>query len=62
MKKDLALLGMPDIKLQNILRITCEVISMSYENRKFDSQTTEAPNSSSWRTNRTPWMTQTKWI
>ena len=50
-----ALLGMSDIELLNILRITCEVISESHESRKLDSQTIEASTSPSCRTTRAPW-------
>ena len=49
------LLGLPDIKLLNILRITYKVISDPCERRKFKSQIVEASNSPSSRTNRAPW-------
>ena len=50
-----ALLGVPNIKLLNTQRITCEGISNPYESRKLDSLTTEVSNSPSWRTHRSPW-------
>ena len=48
------LLGMLEIKLLNIIRITCKVICEPHESRKFNL-TIEASNSPSCRTNRTPW-------
>ena len=47
-----ALLGMPDIKLQHILKITCKAIGHPHESRKFDSQTIEASDSPSCKTNK----------
>ena len=34
-----ALLGLLDIEVLNILKITCEVVGDPYESRKFNSQT-----------------------
>ena len=50
-----ALLGMPDIKLLNILSIMCEVISKPPESRMFHSQTKDSSSSPSCITNRTLW-------
>ena len=50
------LLGMPDIELLNILRITCAVISGPHESRKLDSEAIEVSNSSSCIANRTQQM------
>ena len=49
------LFRMPGIKLLNILRIACEVISEPHESLKFGSQTIEASNNCTCRTNRTLW-------
>ena len=49
-----AWLGMPDIKLLGILKIIHEVIGDPHESRKFNSQTIEASNNPSYRTNRVP--------
>ena len=38
------LLRMPDIKLLNAMKITCEVIGDPYRKRKFDPQTVQASN------------------
>ena len=45
----------PDFKLLSILRITCDIRGEPHESRKFNSQTVEASNSPSCRTNRTLW-------
>ena len=37
-----ALLGIPDIKFQDILKITCEVMGDLHKSRMFDSQTMQA--------------------
>ena len=49
-----ALLGMPDIELLNILRVSCEVISEAHESWMFDLKTREASNSSHCRTKQNP--------
>ena len=59
--EDPALLGMPHIKLINILGITYNVIRDPHERRKFDSQAMEESNSLICRTNRIPWN-ETKWV
>ena len=51
---DPALLGMPDIKLLNTLKIMCEMIGDTHESRKFDSQTIGPSNGPSFRANKTP--------
>ena len=48
----LALLGMPGIKVLNILKTTCEVIGDPHESRKLNSQKIEAFNSLSCTTNK----------
>ena len=48
------LLGMPDIKLLSILRLTCDVIGELYESRRSDLHTIEMSNSPSCRTNGAP--------
>ena len=53
-----ALLGMPDLKLLSILRITCDVIGKPHESRKVDSQTMEMSISPSCRTNEAPQIWQ----
>ena len=50
-----ALLGMPDIELLNIVRITYKVIGVPKQSRKFDLQTVEAFYSHSCRTSITLW-------
>ena len=45
------LIGIPDIDLLRILRITCDLIGESHENRKFNLQTRETSDSPSCRTN-----------
>ena len=52
MENSSALLGMLDIKVLNILRITYEVICNPHESRKFNSQTIEVSTSPSYRKNR----------
>ena len=49
-----ALLGIPDLTLLSILRITCNVIGKPHESRKVDSQTIEISISPSCKTNKTP--------
>ena len=49
----LVLLDMPEVKLLNILRKTCKLISGPHGRWKFDSQAIEASNSPIFRTNRT---------
>ena len=51
-RDDPGLMGMADIKLPNILRKTCKVISLQHENMKFDSQIIDVFNSSSCKTKR----------
>ena len=45
-----ALLGVSDVKLLNILKITCEIIGDPHENMKLDSKTIEASNGPSYKT------------
>ena len=45
---------MLDFKLSNILKIMCEVRGNPHKSRKFNSETIEASNSPSCRTNRAP--------
>ena len=47
-----ALIGMPDIKLLNILKIICEVIDDRHESKKINFQTVEASNGPTCRINR----------
>ena len=47
------LLGRPDIKLLDILKITCEVMGDQQADRKFDSQTIQQSNNPSCKTNKT---------
>ena len=49
-----ALLGVPNIEMLSILRITCDVIGESHEGRKLESQTVEASNRPTYRTNEAP--------
>ena len=46
-----SLLGMPDIKLLNIWKMTYEVIGSPHESRKLDLQTMEESNSPGCRKN-----------
>ena len=54
LQNGLTMLGRPEIKLLNILKIMCVVIGSLHESRKFDSETTEALNNPSCRTNKAP--------
>ena len=49
----LALLGMPDIELLSILRITFHIMGEPHEGRKFNVQTIEMSNNPSCRTSET---------
>ena len=53
-RDSLALLGMQDIELLNILKIMCEVIGDPHESRKFNLQTLEASNGPTYRVNTAP--------
>ena len=48
------MLGMPDIELLNILRITCDTIGGYHESRKFNSQTVETSDSPDCRIKEAP--------
>ena len=48
----LALLGMLDIAMLSIVRITCDIIGVPHENRKVDSQKIEMANRPSCRTSK----------
>ena len=56
------MLGIPDIQLLNILKITCQVISVPHESGKFDSQTTNLSNALVAEETEPCSVKQTKWV
>ena len=57
-----ALLGIPDIKLLSILRITCDVIIQSHESRKINSQTIKHLKAQIAEQMKTCRLRQIKWV
>ena len=51
-----ALLGIPDIELLSILRITCDIRGELHENKKFYSKAIDISSSPSCKANETPQM------
>ena len=49
---DLTLLGMPDIRLVDILKIMCEVVGEQQADKKFDTQTILPSSGSSCKANK----------